>query len=358
VLLINEGEAQVIREAVSLILDHGHSTWKASKVLNATGMMTRSGKPWHFRNLAHQLKKELLTGRFTYNHPSGPISIEVPPILTESRWEAVQAVIRAVPGDRTTNRFYPLTGYLKCACGGSVSGVYRKERNSRHYKCSRILPPIPKDERCPHYPRYLPAERLEAQVWDAIYDLLSDPQRLRTAAQRHITAATKAEPQQRTQRASIARRLDELDLEETGVIRTHARGHINDQQLTTTLDEITDERASLKGHLGQLDLWEQRSRASTAQLEALHQLANDAKTNLADATPTEQRRIYELLQLTITLTPERTLDITGSIPTHGALDTSSTPGQLSTKDPRAPVLLRPRFDRVSSAAPDGPESAG
>ena len=44
--------------------------------------------------------------------------------------------------------------------------------------------------RCPHYPRNLPAEAIEDQVWEAIYRLLTDPDRLRQAAQRSITAAT------------------------------------------------------------------------------------------------------------------------------------------------------------------------
>ncbi len=336
VLAINEAEADVIREAVSLILDHSHSTGTAAKVLNATGKLTRSGKPWSHRNLAHQLTKERLTGRYPYQHPAGQITIEIPAIVTENRWQAVQAVIRAVPGTRATNKFYALTGYLSCACGGSITGVYRKQRDVRFYKCARTITTTPRDQRCPHYPRYLPADQLESSVWHAIYGLLIDPDRLQQAARRHIAAAAHAEPQQAHQRATIAHRLDELDLEETGVIRTHAKDHIDDTQLTTTLSQIADERHTLRGHLDQLDLWESRSRASQAHLDQIQQIAHDAKTRLSNPSPEEQSRIYELLHLDIHVAPDRTLDIQGSIPTHTSLSPQDPTGQLSTKVPQHP----------------------
>ena len=256
-----------------------------------------------------------MAGSFTYRHASGPITIEIPPIVTEARWEALQAALRATsPTERAVNRYYPLTGHTRCACGGTISGTYRADRQQRFYKCSQTSSKLDPAQRCPHYPRNLPAEKIENQVWEAIYRLLTDPDRLRQAAQRSITAATQAQPQQRNQRASLARRLDELDIEESGVIRTHAREQINDTQLANALGLVADERQALRNHLAQLDLWEQRSTAHRAQLEALQQLAQDAKRNLADPTPQDQRRIYELLQLQITVAPDRTLDIQAASP--------------------------------------------
>jgi hypothetical protein len=100
------------------------------------------------------------------------------------------------------------------------------------------------------------------------------------------------------------------------------------------LDQIADERHTIRTHLAQLDLWEQRTTANRAQLEALQDLARDARRNLADPTPQDQRRIYELLQLRITATEDRTLDITGSIPTHGITDQEEAHGKVSQGAPR------------------------
>jgi hypothetical protein len=57
---------------------------------------------------------------------------------------------------------------------------------------------------------------------------------------------------------------------------------------------------------------------------------------LVDPTPQDQRRIYELLQLRITVTEGRILDITGSIPTHGLTDPRETVGKASQGAPRHP----------------------
>jgi len=285
--------------------------------------------------LAFQLKKEHLAGTYTYDHPGGPVTFEIPPILTPERWEAVQAVIRALPGSNDRNNLYPLTGYLNYECGGSISGVYRKEYDTRYYKCSRATAPIPKAERCPHYPRYLPADQLEVTVWTAIRDLLTDPRRLEDAAKRHIAAAQHAKPQNAEQRATIAHRLDMLALEETGVIRTHARQQITDTQLAETLEQIRDERATLQGHLVQLDAWDTQRRTNQARLSRLDHLAQQATTSLATTTPQDQRRVYELLDLHIDVTPERTFEISGTIPTHGPLngDTLSEVSTGALQDP-------------------------
>jgi DNA invertase Pin-like site-specific DNA recombinase len=353
VLIINEREAAILRDAADLILDHGHTTWSATKVLNATGRLTRSGSPWYYRNLAFQLKKRLLTGTFTYKQRGHKITAQVPAILNESRWQALQAAIRAIPGpEDRANHFYPLTGFLRCACGGTISGVYRVERGSRFYKCTRATAPLPPDRRCPHYPRYIPADHLEQSVWAAIHQLLTDPDRLQDAARRHLDSATETEPLHANQRATFAHRLDQLDLEETAIIRTHARDQIDDTQLANSLAQIADERHTLRGHLAQLDLWDHHHQADQARLAQLHRLATEAAATLSNASPQQQRRIYELLQLQIHVAPDRTLDIQGSIPTHGTL------GEVSTETLPVRAPRRPRCGRGAGEGTPGPGRAG
>jgi len=125
-----------------------------------------------------------------------------------------------------------------------------------------------------------------------------------------------------------------LALEETGVIRTHARQQITDTQLAETLEQIRDERVTLQGHLSQLE-----------------RLAQQATTSLATTTPEDQRRVYELLNLHIDPTPQRTYEISGTIPTHGPL-TGEALSEVSTgalRDPRdfAPLPFAVRSPLVS-----------
>src|SRR3972149_2958203 len=155
----------------------------------------------------------------------------VPAILEQGRWDPPQAILRAPQTPERTNKYYPLSGFLRCACGGSLSGVHRKERDLRFYQCSRAASsPEPDAPRCPHRPRSLPADNLE-------------------------------------------------------------------------------------GPLAQLDAWDTDRRASRARLSQLDHLAHQATKNLAHATPQDQHRVYELLDLHIAVTPHRTSEIPGNIPT-------------------------------------------
>lgn len=110
-----------------------------------------------------------------------------------------------------------------------------------------------------------------------------------------------------------------MDLEETGTIRTHAREQITDDQLATTLDQISDERTTLRAHLAQLDAWDAERKANRTRLSRLDHLARHATDNLTGTTPEDQHRVYELLDLHIEVTPERSYTISGTIPTHGPL---------------------------------------
>ena len=313
-----------------MILDHGHSTWTAARTLNATDRLTRGGTPWYFRNLAFQLKKPHLTGTFTYNSDQGPIAMEIPPILDQGRWDALQSLLRAPQTPDRQNKFYALTGFLECACGGSLSGFYRKDVDTRFYKCSRSASTHePGAIRCPHYPRQIAADQLETSIWGEVRSLLTSPDRLRQAAEQHIATSLADAPIRTTQRATLGHRLDVLDLEETGVIRTHARQQINDAQLTETLEQIRDERVTLKGHLAQLDAWDTQRRSNRAHLSQLEHLAQQAITSLATTTPEDQRRVYELLDLHIDVTPQRSYEISGTIPTHSPL-TGETLSEVST----------------------------
>ncbi len=156
-------------------------------------------------------------------------------------------------------------------------------------------------------------------------------------------AASLADAPLRTdQKARISHRLDQLDLEETGVIRTHARDQISDTQLEETLEQICDERVPLRGHFAQLEAWDTEHRASRARLSQLDHLAHQTPKNLANITPQDQRRVYELLNLHIDVTPQRTYGISGTIPTHGHLN-NETLGEVSTQVLRDPYQTHPAF---------------
>lgn len=144
-------------------------------------------------NLRYQLQRPHLAGTYTHRHAPGPITIEIPAVVSPARWEALQAALRATsPTKRTVNRFYPLTSTPAAPAEAPSRAPIGPTANSATCKCSRAASKLDPDDRCPHYPRNLPADQIEDQVWEARHRLLTDPGRLEDAATRHLAAAQHA----------------------------------------------------------------------------------------------------------------------------------------------------------------------
>ena len=75
--------------------------------------------------------------------------------------------------------------------------------------------------------------------------------------------------------------------------------------------------------------------APVKRISQLDHLAHQTSKNLANTSPEDQRRVYELLDLHIDVTPQRTYEISGTISTHVPL-TNETLGEVSTQVPQHP----------------------
>lgn len=118
--------------------------------------------------------------------------------------------------------------------------------------------------------------------------------------------------------------------------RRQEPGENTPRPLPAAPKQVTDEKTALTGHLAQLDAWDIQHRISDARLSQLDHLARQAATKSAAASPEDHRRAYELRDLRIDVTPERTCDICGTVPTHGRLV-----GELPTEAPRHPCRNLP-----------------
>src|SRR5207247_1739007 len=118
-------------------------------------------------------------GRWTYSKrrhsKSAPVTVGIPELLSADRFEALQAALSATStGPRTRKQAYPLSGRLLGVCGAPFHGVYRRDRGLRQYRCRNSRPEAA--HRCAD--RRIGADDVEAVVWDAVIDLLAEPERL------------------------------------------------------------------------------------------------------------------------------------------------------------------------------------
>ncbi|MFE3856177.1 recombinase family protein [Streptomyces griseorubiginosus] len=155
VLLVDEGEARVVRKAVSLLVDEGMNVGQAARALNELGYPTRSGRPWSASNLHRRLKSSaLLKCEVVFRKPDGggksrtklgqdgaplhgeSVVIPLPRLITEARAEALeQSLMRNAHSSHAAGRDYPLTGRIVGTCGHRYVGSFRNVDGIRYYRC-------------------------------------------------------------------------------------------------------------------------------------------------------------------------------------------------------------------------------
>lgn len=119
-LVINEGEAELIREAAQDII-RGQSLGSVMRRWNDAGVLSSAGKAWRRTSLRQVLLRPTLS--------------EPPAILTKVDHDAVRAILEdpARHHARTVER-YTLTGFLVCGkCGGRLQG---NPARGRRYMCN------------------------------------------------------------------------------------------------------------------------------------------------------------------------------------------------------------------------------
>ncbi|MGV9284178.1 recombinase family protein [Streptomyces sp. NPDC003730] len=198
-LVVDEGEARVVRRAVSLIVDASHNVSEAARELNALGHFTRSGRPWTASNLHRRLRcPALLTGEVIFRKTSGDgwtgtrldqngvpvhgesVVLSVPRLIsTERAVELARALRERGHSSHAQADAYPLTGRIVGTCGHRYVGSFNKYNATRFYRCGGGNNGKGRETNCSD--PYLTADAVEAAVWGVIEGLLADPGALSTA---------------------------------------------------------------------------------------------------------------------------------------------------------------------------------
>jgi DNA invertase Pin-like site-specific DNA recombinase len=345
-LTIYEPEAEVLRTAIDLIID-GATPYEACKQLAILGYRTRTGTLWGHRNLWNHLTRRRLLGEFPYQSTNGTIQRQFPPLITEDRYQALQAALkRRYKGPKTKHRTYPLSGRLQCACGQShLVGVYRKDRDTRYYMCTRNISSAVTNDKCPIHPRQQRAQPIEDTIWTAITDTLTDRDQLTDAVNRWNAQHDLDAKAHAVQIAALTKRLSEIKAERLRTFRDARRLGLDDLEVETLLDDLATEHDTIQRQLDQADTV---ALAQDPTLTDLDQLITNAPNLLLEADDNTRAQILDLLHVQVTPT-DHGYHIDASIP----LDAHTTPatGYIATLTPPTPGLRQRRYDRVASPGP-------
>ncbi|MES5822009.1 recombinase family protein [Streptomyces sp. RG80] len=191
-LNVDENEADVVRTAVTLIVDEQQTVSQAAQELNALGRLTRSGRPWTASNLHRRLRSPaLLRGEVLFRNPVGSgkngtkldrdgvplhgdsVAISVPRIISEERARAlVEAMRKTGNASHAAAGDYPLSGRIIGECGHRYVGAYRKSNDTRYYRCAGGNNGRRRTTNCAD--PYLTADDVEAAVWTEVVTILAE----------------------------------------------------------------------------------------------------------------------------------------------------------------------------------------
>jgi site-specific DNA recombinase len=377
-LVIEEDEANILRMAVSLIVDDGLTTGQTCRVLNDAGYKTRYGREWKHGNLRRHLMQRVLVGEILWANtekthrsyvPSGKygpgILLQWEPIIDEARFDALQlALSRTAHGKRGagSNRAYPLSQRMVCACGAYYIAASYGRNKARQYQCRRATGPA--NDRC-FAPR-IDADWIDAEVWSAIAGLLSDPEQLLASAQEYLGLRRSQLRVEKDESSVIERRVATL---ERALVRLEKERLLADEPdvFSQAARELKAELVEARRLLAQLREWKADSAAESARVRSIWELAESAVDRLDELTDQERQEVITLLDIKVSVRDDLAeisvptkyrrgrgverpdLRIEGSVPSQQLLSVIR-PNRLTVAG-SPPVSLRRRGSaRVASAA--------
>lgn len=187
--LINEAEAIVVRG----IFDKARGGWQVNTItrdLNDRGILSKTGKQWHRKNVLDLLKNPAYIGTtlygrtkttlkahgkrdLTYRSPEDILEVEsfTPPIIDAKTFQIVQKHLNRPRRSGHADEVYMLGGMVRCGnCGSNMTG-HKLAGNVkyRYYTCNKC------DARGAR------VDRVDQRIWDAVLKIIRDPQLLLTA---------------------------------------------------------------------------------------------------------------------------------------------------------------------------------
>jgi site-specific DNA recombinase len=303
-LEIDVREAQVVRQAVGLILDQGLSTLEAAKRLNALGLTPRNVPLWTSQNLRNCMRRGQWDGQWTYGKAQSagstfaPLTIPVDAVLDAAREAALKAHLehtRVIP--RGTG-VHPLSGRLICPCGERMTGIIRSDRANRRYRCRRAHQ-VPGRPFC-HEPSVL-GDKVDDAVWAQVLDLLMDPDLLMALASERLDML----------RGAARVTVDSLGDAEAAVMRLQkalASGvakclalDLDEGTTMATLAELREQHRAAVQHRSMVAAMNQETAAAAARMVTAQQLAAVARERLQSADRALQSKVFALLDVRVTI---------------------------------------------------------
>ena len=238
----------------------GQGTRKISDLLNREATPSPAGNHWWPGAISRILADRAYVGIYLYgarrgrgrtNDDNDAIEVQIPPIIPTGLFNAVQrSASKRSKGFVRRKHVYALSGLLTCkVCERSMGGTARISGHGkklaeprRYYRCA-----IGRDNSRPNCrtKSHQPAADLEAVVWDAVTQMLTDPFSFCDAFNEDVPEDDGLDAEIR----DAERTLKALDLEDERLLSAYVKGIFKAENLESEKTGIDARRVAAQAHL-------------------------------------------------------------------------------------------------------------
>ncbi|SHF47058.1 site-specific DNA recombinase [Desulforamulus putei DSM 12395] len=265
-LVVNNDEAQVVKEIFLEYIKPDQSTITVAKYLAQKGYKTKRGGRWGGERVYSILTNTAYIGEWRYKD----ISVSVPPIIDIDTFETAQKLLKERKNmiHRVTPRDYLLRGLLRCKkCGkymGGTTQMHRHYKNGKrvgdpyketyYYRCitSSLARRRGMDESCPA--KWVKGENIETKVLNYLSEILSNPAKLNEAL-------SAQQENVRNKKADTEKKLKELDKtmyrlanERERILEAYRSGVIELSDLQKSIEDIKSRQKTVEQQINEIKL--------------------------------------------------------------------------------------------------------
>lgn len=255
------------------------------------------------------------------------IVAKAPRIISDEMFEATQRILdkNRKSNNRCVHHDYLLRGMLTCGlCGYPMYGI--SYHGKIYYRCSgkrrdRLLRKDPlgisskvvKGPQCAR--KNVKAESLDKVVWDAIKSALKDSETLRRQARAYLRWEEKEDASLTEKMQNVERQLNLKRCERDNLIRLHVQSaELGIKTFDLHLERIKREEEELLKHREMLRSWFKSQEDMRKQINAIDRLVQHAQGALEKFDFAEKRELLSVLEVSVTLKADNTVDIIGMLP--------------------------------------------
>ena len=316
--------AAVVQQMFAWYLEPGMTIHAVALRLTQAQIATATGKPrWNVASVRGMLQNPAYTGTAYVNRarvvpaqvrksallPVGPgqsyrwrpreewIPVPVPALVSQEVFDRVQEKLaQNQQSARRNNTQYQYLLRALVSCGACRLGTTARTGPTglSYYVChgrSNALRAV-QGERCTA--RYIPAQTLDALVWQDLCAVLTEPEHLTAALQRaHAGLWLPQELQAR--QATVQQALTHLDTSQARLLDAYLAGVLDLATFQRKRDEFQRRQETLDIQRRQLDASAHQQLALSAIAESLDAFCTQVRAGLGQATFEQRRALVELL---------------------------------------------------------------